>query len=80
MRRQSRFPFKKPSRRFDFGYKDPQNIIRVVERQVKIESVGVGHIVLMSIRCTPPFSVVQLHDFFSKMADPINLILSVSRT
>jgi hypothetical protein len=30
MRRQSRFPFKKPSRRFDLGNQDPKNIIRVV--------------------------------------------------
>jgi hypothetical protein len=32
MRRQSRFPFKKLSRRFDFGNQDPKNIIRVVEK------------------------------------------------
>ena len=41
MRRQSRFPFKKPSRRFDFGNQDPKNIIRVVLHKLAIFSSSI---------------------------------------
>ena len=44
MRRKSRFPFENP--RFDHGYKDPENINRVVLKQVLIDTYSLNKIIL----------------------------------